>query len=272
MTVKMDLMTDRRERLRATFESVADRYDQARPSYPAELLDALVSLAGLRPGSRLLEVGCGTGKATVAMARRGFAITGVELGPGLAEQARRNLARFSQVNVVTADFESYQPAGGEVFDLVYAATAWHWIDPAIKYRKAWRLLRPGGHLAFWEAAHVFPDDADPIFRQIQPVYDEIGEGLPADAVWIRPGELADSRAELEVTGLFDGIRVRHFDWETRYDADGYIALLDTFSNHIAMEPRKRDRLYAGIRELVDARADGLLRRHWGAVLHVARRG
>jgi len=65
--------------------------------------------------------------------------------------------------------------------------------------------------------------------------------------------------------------VRHFDWEVTYDADGYIRLLDTFSGHIAMQPRQRRRLYSEIRRRLDQRADGLLRRGWGAVLHVARR-
>jgi hypothetical protein len=62
--------------------------------------------------------------------------------------------------------------------LVYAATAWHWVDPAVRYRRARAALRPGGHLAFWSALHVMPDDGDPFFREIQDVYGEIGEALP----------------------------------------------------------------------------------------------
>ena len=66
-------------------------------------------------------------------------------------------------------------------------------------------------------------------------------------------------------------RVRQFDWERRYDADGYIDLLNTFSGHIAMEDRQRDRLYGEIRARLSRRPDAVLRRHWGAALHVARR-
>jgi SAM-dependent methyltransferase len=260
-----------RERLRVTFDSAAERYDHARPDYPDALLDELVRLAGLRPGSPLLEVGCGTGKATVALARRGFTITCVELGPQLAEQARRNLAGFDSVQVVQGAFESWQPPAGMGYDLVFAATAWHWIDPAVRYRRAWELLRPGGHLAFWSAAHVVPDGGDPFFAEIQMTYDEIGESLPGDLVFLRPGELPDERAEIEGTGLFEDVQVRHFDWEISYDADGYIALLETFSGHIAMEPWQRDRLYGEIRRRLADRPDGRLRRHWGASLHIARR-
>jgi len=262
---------DDREQLRLTFDSAADRYDRARPDYPDELFDELVRLAGLRRGAQLLEVGCGTGKATAALARRGFAVTCVELGPQLAEQARANLAGFEDVQVVQSAFETWEPPAAMFYDLVFAATAWHWIDPAIRYRKAWALLRPRGHFAFWAATHVLPYGGDPFFAEIQEIYDEIGEGLPPDFVCIRPGEMFDERAEIEETELFEDVQVRQFDWEISYDADGYIGLLDTFSGHIAMEGWQRDRLYSEIRRRLASRPDGRLRRHWGAALHVARR-
>jgi len=60
-------------------------------------------------------------------------------------------------------------------------------------------------------------------------------------------------------------------WEVAYTARDYLALLETFSGHIAMEPRKRDSLYGEIRRRIEARADPRVRRHWLAILHVARR-
>jgi SAM-dependent methyltransferase len=183
------------------------------------------------------------------------------------------------VSVVNADFETWAGDGESnlrsiptsLFSLVFAATAWHWIDPEVRYRKAWSLLRPGGHLAFWEAVHVNPEGEDPFFREIQAVYDEIGEGLPDGWVGLLPESMADSRAEIEATGLFTDVAVQRFDWEIRYSADAYLRLLDTFSGHIAMAPWQRERLYGEIRRRLALRADGELRRHWGAVLNVARK-
>lgn len=268
---KVGGVADNREQLRTTFDSAATLYHEARPDYPAELVDALVELAALSPGAQLLEIGCGTGKATVPLARRGFRITGVELGASLAEQARRNLAGFPLVSVVNADIESWRPSATAAFDLVYAATAWHWIDPDIRYAKAWELLEPGGHLAFWEATHVVPQDGDPFFREIQDVYDEIGEGVPVGWSYSTAETLADLTTEIEATGLFTDVRVRRFGWETSYTAADYLRLLDTFSGHIAMAQWQRDRLYGEIRRRLAQRPDGTLRRHWGAVLHVARK-
>jgi SAM-dependent methyltransferase len=261
---------DERERLRQTFDSAAESYQRVRPEYPAELVDDLIASAGLAPGDRLLEVGCATGKATLPLARRGFRIVCIELGAQLAAAARRNLAG-QDAEVIEGRFEDWQPASGEQFDLVFAATAWHWIDPAVRYHAAWRALRPGGHLSFWSAGHVFPEGGDPFFHELQDIYDEINEGLPPGATWPRPGEQEEHTAEIEASGLFEVTHVRQFDWEQSYDAEGYIGLLDTFSGHLSMQDWQRERLYSEIRRRLGQRPDGMLRRHWGAVLHVARR-
>jgi SAM-dependent methyltransferase len=262
-------VSERRETLRRAFETAADRYDDARPSYPDELFDDLVSLAELKPGDRLLEIGCATGKATRALLERGFSVVCVELGAQLAERARRNLAGFP-VEIHVEPFETWD-GEPETFDLVYAATAWHWIDPALRYRRVHQLLRPHGHLAFWSALHAFPEDVDPFFAELQEVYDAIGESHPGEWPPPPPDELPDDRAEIEASGLFDAVEVRRYVWETSYTAGEYIALLDTFSGHISMEPAKREHLYGEIRRRIALRPDPRVRRHWYAILHAARR-
>ena len=261
---------EERERLRQTFDRAADSYQRSRPDYPGELFDDLITAAALRPGDLLLEVGCATGKATIPLASRGFRVTCIELGASLAAAARRNLDGLG-AEVIEGRFEDWRPRPGERFALVFAATAWHWVDPAVRYQRAWAALRPGGHLAFWSAFHVVPDGGDPFFQEIQEVYDEINEGLPPGSGWPRPGELPERTGEIEASGLFEVTHVRHFDWERVYDGDGYVELLDTFSGHIAMADWQRERLYGEIRRRLSQRPDGNVRRHWGAVLHVARR-
>jgi SAM-dependent methyltransferase len=273
--------TSEREQLRQTFDRIASGYQEARPEYPDALFDTLIGLTGIDPEvDALCEVGSASGKATLPLARRGFAITCVELGAALAAEARRNLAGFDRVTVVNADFETWEPdrgtrdrsiSGSSGFGLVFAATAWHWIDPAVKYAKAAALLRPGGHLAFWDAGHVTVAGGDPFFAELQEVYDEIGTGEPSRHVLPTPEELVSHEPEIAASGLFTDIVSRRFDWEIRYTAEPYIRLLETFSSHIAMEPWQRDRLYGEIRRRLALRPDGTLRRHWGGVLHVARK-
>ncbi|HVE90713.1 MAG TPA: class I SAM-dependent methyltransferase [Actinomycetota bacterium] len=264
------MATDDRERLSATFDQAASLYQRARPDYPEEIVEELLSVTGMQSGGRVLEVGCATGKATLPLARRGLRVTCIEPGQRLAAVAKRNLSGLD-VEILQGRFEDWEPRGEERFDLVVAATSWQWVDPRLRYARAWEALTPDGHLAVWDAVHVFPDGGDPFFREIQEVYEDIGEGLPAGAQWPRPGELPEISSEIGATGLFEVVCVRQFDWERTYDADSYIELLETFSGHIAMEPWKRERLYGEIRTRLADRPDGTVRRHWGSVLHIARR-
>ena len=148
---------------------------------------------------------------------------------------------------------------------------WHWIDPAVRYARAWQALAPGGHLATWSAGHVFPVGGDPFFLDIQDVYDEIGEGMPPGTAWPRPGELPDDTADIEASGCFEVIAVRQYDWERDYGAEEYIALLRTFSGHLVMAEWQRERLYGEIRRRLGLRPGRSVRRGWGAVLQVAQR-
>jgi SAM-dependent methyltransferase len=257
------------ESLRRTFDEAADLYDIARPVYPHELFEDLIELANLDPGDRLLEIGCATGKATRPLLEHGFSVTCVELGARLAKRARHNLAGLP-VEIHVAPFETWQTKQ-EPFDLVYAATSWHWIDPEIRYRKAHRLLRPGGHLAIWSAQHAFPEGFDPFFTEIQTVYDAIGESHPGEWPPLPPDDASHDAAEIEATGLFGDVRVRRYVWEVTYTTDEYIALLNTFSGHIAMDAAKRERLYGEIRDRIARRTEPQIRRHWQAILQVAER-
>jgi SAM-dependent methyltransferase len=258
-----------REPLRRTFDSTADRYDAARPEYPDQLFDDLVELAELEPGARLLEIGCATGKATRPLLDRGFSVVCVELGARLAERARQNLAGRA-VEIHVQPFETWEGEPG-AFGLVYAATAWHWVDPALRYRKAHRLLRPGGHLAFWSALHAFPEGFDPFFTEIQEVYDALGESYGDAWPPPPPDQTSDVSEEVAASGLFEDVRVRRYVWDRLYTADEYIALLDTFSGHVSMDVSKREWLYHEVRERIENRPERRVRRHWYAILHVARR-
>ena len=264
------MCADRRD-LRTRFNSAAALYQAARPDYPDQLYADLLDVTGLRPPARLLEVGCGPGKATLPLARRGFRITAVELGEALAAEARSNLAEFPMVEVVTSAFEDWLPPGDLSFDLLYAATAWGWLDPGVKYAKAASFLGPEAYLAVWGASHGCPEGFDPFFTEIQSVYTEIGEAHEGSWPPPPPDDMPDSAAEFEASGVFEPVAVRRYVWARTYTADEYLALLDTFSGHIAMDPAKRSHLYDEIRRRLSARDDGRLTRHWAAPLTIGRR-
>ena len=157
-----------RELRRSTFDEAAELYDRARPGYPAALFEDLAELTSIGPESRVLEIGPGTGQATLPLAERGCRVVAVELGADLAAVARRKLAGFANVEVVTAAFEDW-PLPAEAFDLVLAATAFHGIDPAVRIDKVADALRPGGSLATITTHHVAGGD-ESFFADAQSCY------------------------------------------------------------------------------------------------------
>src|SRR5689334_23193971 len=139
--------------LRQTFDQEAELYDKARPGYPETLFDDVVALSGIPQEGRILEIGCGTGQATVPMARRGYHLLCIELGANLTAVARRNVCVYPQVQVQTLAFEDWAIEEG-AFDLAMSATAFHWIDPAISYKKTAQALKPSGAIALFWHVHI----------------------------------------------------------------------------------------------------------------------
>lgn len=97
-------MEQDKTQLRTLFDEEALVYDEARPGYPKALFNDIVSFSHLPANGRILEIGCGTGEATVPMARRGYNILAIELGANMADVARRNLADYPQAHIYIGAF------------------------------------------------------------------------------------------------------------------------------------------------------------------------
>jgi SAM-dependent methyltransferase len=257
-----------REKLRETFGSVAELYDLARPEYPAVVFDELAELAQLEPGSRVLEIGPGTGKATVELARRGYAVTGVELSPELAAVARRNLAAFPQAEIEVGEFETWEPREPG-FDAVTVFNAFHWIAPNVRYAKPARLLRPGGALAVVGAPHVLPEDGDPFFAEVQEDYDAVVPH-PDNRAPPPPGEIEGWAEDWRASGFFERVEERRHLVAIPYTADEFIAVLGTFSDNLALPAEQRAELFDRIARRIGARPGATVTKHHLLVLTVGR--
>ncbi|MFG1905193.1 class I SAM-dependent methyltransferase [Kribbella sp. NPDC048928] len=242
-----------RQTLRQTFGEDAELYDRVRPGYPRELFDELARVVGDRP--KVLAIGPGTGQATAAMVERGWSVTAVELGPGLAEVLRRKLPT---VEVVVADFDTWQlPVAS--YDLVISATAFHWLDPATRVQRCADLLRPGGALAVVSTQHV-AGGSEQFFADVQSCYarftdDPVGDG-PA-----RADDLPDGSGELGESGRFGSVECRRYVWEQEYSTAEYLELLSSYSGHRALTTQRRDRLYGCISALM-ARSGGSITKRY----------
>jgi SAM-dependent methyltransferase len=259
---------EHRERRRATFDQAADLYDRARPGYPPALFDDLAELTGVGAGSRVLEIGPGTGQATLPLAERGCQVVAVELGPDLAAAARRKLARFPAVEVITAAFEDW-PLPAEPFDLVLAATAFHWIDPAVRVVKAADALRPGGWLATITTSHIAGGDAS-FFARAQTCYERWDPETPPGGVALQPAaDIPQASDELDRSRRFGPARFRRYEWELPYTTATYLDLLRTYSGHRDLDPEARSGLLGCIADLIDSRHGGRITKRYLTELRVA---
>jgi SAM-dependent methyltransferase len=242
-------LPEERHLLRQTFDDGSAEYDLARPVAPAHVLEDLISLAELQPGARLLEIGCGTGQQTTPLAERGFEIVAVELGERMAELARKNLAAFPDVTVVTSSFEEWDP-GNERFDAVVSFNAFHWIDPEVAYTKSAAVLGDGGALGVYGTRFATHEGSDPVWLATREDHlDATGEQdermfLPIDHVRDRSDEFTE--------GSFATVTVRRYRWDESFDADAYVALLGTISRYRALADDVRSDLFERIHRRISA--------------------
>ena len=252
---------------RRTFDDAADLYDRVRPTYPPQLFDDLADLADLRSESRVLEIGCGTGQATIALAERGYEIVAVELGANMGALARRHLARFPRVHVVVSAFEEW-PLPVERFDAVVSATAFHWLDPAVRVIKSADALRPGGTLATIHIHHITGGDQN-FWVEVQRCYERWDPKTPPLLGLLSAADVAPDAAELDQSGRFGPITFRRYEWNVSYSTGSYLDLLRTYSDHRALEPRARDGLLVCIGDLIDSRYEGCVTKGYLAELWLA---
>jgi SAM-dependent methyltransferase len=264
----MAMGDERLNELRATFDGVAELYDRARPTYPPELFDDLA----LAPGSRVVEIGCGTGQATVPLAERGCEIVCVELGERLARLAAERLARFEQVRVANAAFETWEP-GVAGFDAVVAFTSFHWLPPKARFAKPAAILREGGKLVVVNAEHVLPPVGDEFFVEVQADYEAVVPDDPATKGGAPgpPEQVTGIGEEMAASGLFRHVEERRYLWDVEYTADEYVALIGTFSAHLVLDPAVGKRLVERIHARIEPRPGGRVRKTYLALLDLGER-
>lgn len=231
---------------RRSFNTIAEEYDRIRPTYPEELVEDVIAFAGLHSGARLLEVGCGTGKATVPFARRGMRLLCVEPGPNLVSLAERKLHAYPKVSIVTSTFEEWAPDPGEAFDLVFSGQAFYWVDPAIRYVKSASLLKPEGSLAlFWYSPRPGDTSLDAAIRE---VYGRCAPLLTWSPTARSP--TVKTEQQIDATGLFGPVFTRSYRRRRVYSTEEFISYLGTQSDHGSLPADEGASLFDGIREVM----------------------
>lgn len=231
-----------------TFDRAAEDYERSRPLYVPALYEHIFRYKPVDERSRVLEIGLGTGKATAPFLDTGCHLTGIEPGTHLARLARKRLGAYDRFDLRVQTFQAYD-GPGEAFDLVYAATAFHWLPEAYGYRRVYELLKPGGAFARF-AYHAGPDPhRATLAEDIQVVYRAC---MPGAGQW-RPFSAENAAKLADLAPKYGFVRSEYhlFRAEKDFTAAEYGRLLRTYSDHMALEEGMRTRLFAGIHDAIE---------------------
>lgn len=238
------------EQRKVWYSPAAEAYNQVRPRYPQVLIDQVVAIAHLCPSSQILEVGCGPGTATAGFAALGCSMICLEPNPDFARLAQQNCQPYPNVEIQNCALEEWALTPGK-FDVVLAASSFHWIPPEIGYPKAAATLRPEGHLIL-----VWNKELQPryeVYQQLSLVYETHAPALmrayedtaAQAAILNQLGEMAIA------SGHFKNMVSGQLEVEVVYTIDQYLLLLNTYSPHLKLEPQSKQKLFAGLRQVLE---------------------
>jgi SAM-dependent methyltransferase len=262
---------DRRE-LGRVFNEVPELYDRVRPAYPDQLFADLVAITGMDRRSSVLEVGCGTGQATRSLAALAHSVTAVEPGAGMAALARQRLAAFRNVEIENSAFEEWD-GGGRRFDVLVAASSWHWVDPSVGWRRAHDVLHPGGWMALLGNVVVRRPGEPEVYAETADLHERFSPGNPG---WGHPPIEDEVRMTEEGWGkepgsLFGPAIVRWYPAVQWFDGDGFADLLRSTSLYRRLDSDVRDPLLGAIAEHIRTQMGDRASRRYLSVLRVGRR-
>ncbi len=239
-----------------SFNGVAPAYDCYRRRYPVEVVEALVALARIEPGSRVLEIGPGTGQLTRSLLERGAKVMAIELGPELAALAKANLADWPDFEMAVSSFEAWA-LPPEPFNAVVSATAFHWIDVRVRAVKSAQALRAGSVLAAFYPHYVRGDDRG-FVRDAQPCY--VRWGLSRDPEWLPPTEDALSPVYQDIDqcpdfSTVERMRIRKTE---QFTTEEYIGWLGTDSLVLTLSASDRAAFLSDMTALIDSQHGGVV--------------
>jgi len=260
---------------RGLFSSDVLAYDTGRPGYPDRVYELLRQHCGLGAGSRVLEIGPGTGQATVRLLDCGADVTAVELGPEMAAALEAKY-RDENLSVLVGAFEDVALDPGS-FDLIVAATSFHWIPPETGLPRCADLLRPGGWLALWWTYFGDPDRPDPFRDAVTPIFEELAPSLidtfPGMACLAGAHPYTfDSKGrtgDIDATGRFGPVHHEVIPWTGCHTPAELRALFGSYSPCLALPPADRARVLDAIEQLAADTFGGTVERPYLTLIYLA---
>ena len=236
-----------------TFDTVASKYEKMRPGYVAELYQTIFNYITINESSNVLEIGSGGGQATEPILATGCHLTAVEIGEQFSALLKDKFRKYRNFSVIMGKFEDAELQNSS-FDLIFSASAFHWIPEKTGYEKVFSLLKKGGAFARF-ANHPYRDKGNKeLSDKIDELYDEYYNKFhnkSREPLTEYTEEQAKDRAMISEKYGFTDIKYALFYRERVFSAEEYIKLLGTYSDHIAIEESIRTKFFSKIEEAIN---------------------
>ncbi|WP_138205705.1 class I SAM-dependent methyltransferase [Haloimpatiens lingqiaonensis] len=234
--------------LRLKFNEDELNYDRFRPTYVAEMFNDIINYSELNSLKKALEIGIGTGQATLPILKTGCKVTAVELGKNLAEYVKHKFSKFSNFEVKNLEFESFITESNQ-YDIIYSATAFHWVPQDLALTKVHSLLKPGGTIAlFWNHPFVNRED-DVVHREIRKAYAKYSPSGKSPTEF--DGSTCKQYADILSAYHFTDVRTKLYHNRREFNSHDYISLLNTYSDHRALQSDVKSGLENEIVQAID---------------------
>jgi len=244
---------DYKKELYGTFDTAVSVYDKMRPGYVDELYRAIFDYVHINENSSVVEVGSGSGQATEPILKTGCALTAVEYGENFSEVLREKFKDYKKFKVVTGKFEEVEMEENK-YDLVFSATAFHWVPEEIGYPKVFSMLKNGGAFARFANRPRNSQDDPELAKEIDDIYNELYNkyyGVKSGTKKWFTEDTAKEISQIPAKYGFSDIQYHLFHRERVFSAEEYIQLLGTYSDHIAIEEKIRNEFFAIIEDAIN---------------------
>ncbi len=231
------------EEFRKVFDIIPDQFDKYRPKYSDELFSSLIDYAKVGPGTRVLEIGPGTGQATDPILRTGCEYHAIELGEHLYRKMKEKYGDLPNFHIVNDDFITHD-FGEEKYDLIYSAATIQWIPEEIAYPKIFSLLKPGGVLAMMLTSSEYKSNDEVLYEKIQKLYDEY---FKPDIPYTHGGFRYTAAPEYGYTD----VEKHEFFGKRTMNAEEYVAFSGTHCTHIVIPDSIRETFFEKLHDAVE---------------------
>ena len=230
---------------RKIFDSIPEQFDEWRSRYCNELFKDLIEYARIDSDKKVLEIGPGTGQATEPILKTNCSYLAIELGRNFTEFMKNRFGIYENFKIINDDFESYD-FGENRFDLVYSAAAFQWIPEKIGYPKAYNVLKNGGIFAMFM---IRPDIQSGGGNMDEPLYSKIQEVYTS---YFHPETEYKCQLDYDARNKYGFVELecREYYKTREYDANGYISLISTHSDHLTLAEPYKSKFYKSIREVI----------------------